>query len=46
MLAKRFFALLETGVTETRFVLIDIVVLDMAKIMQLEVDWGEEWPVS
>jgi hypothetical protein len=46
MLAKRFFALLETGVTETRFVLMGIVLLNMAKIVHLEVDWGEERPVS
>ena len=46
MLAKRFFALLETGVTETRFVLMDIVLLNMAKIVHLEVDWGGEWSDS
>jgi len=46
MLAKRFLALLERGVMETRFVLIVIVLLNMAKIVHLTVDWGGEWSVS
>jgi hypothetical protein len=46
MLMKRFLDLLEIGVTETRFVLIVIVLLNMAKIVHLEVDWGVVRPVS
>lgn len=45
MLTKRFLALDERGVTETRFVLVIMGVLNIAKIVHLEVDWTWWWTV-
>ncbi len=47
MLAKRFLALLDNGVTQTRLVLVAVMFnLNLAKIMHPGADSGEECTVS